>query len=312
MSTPVAADASVLIVNWNAGRLLHQCLEAIPAALGAMTGEVVVVDNASTDGSVDDVPRAPWLTIARRPDNAGFAAGTNHAARLAGGRYLLLLNPDTACRPDSIATMARFLDANPDVAAVGPRLLHADGRPQRSCWRGYPGVKTALIDALYLWKLPRLPFVRSSEIAPAASGAPLDVDHLLGACMLVPRGAWERVGPLDDGYFLFFEETDWCRRAKAAGYRIAHLPAAVVVHHGEHSVYQAPTSSMVHFYRSFLRFMRRSGRGPLAVAGTKACVAAGVVVRLGLWSWRRLGPRRDLARGMLRGYLRVLFELPSY
>lgn len=308
---PDPIDVSVLVVNWNAGDLLRRCIESIPAALGSLSGEVIVVDNASTDDSLAQLPTGDWLHVVRRTDNIGFAAGTNQAARLATGRQLLLLNPDTECRPGAVQCLSGFLDAHPELAAVGPRLLHSDGSAQRSCWRGFPGIRIAWVDALFLWKLPGLPIVRRSEVTPIVSRDAIEVDHLLGACILIARRAWEVVGPLDEGYFLFLEETDWCRRARRAGYRIGHLPAAEVVHHGEHSVYQVPMASVQHYYRSFVRFVRQDQPGTARLVALKTAIALGAVIRLVLWTWRLRDTRRDLARGMLRGYGRVLLDLPS-
>jgi len=165
---------------------------------------------------------------------------------------------------------------------------------------------------LYLWKVPDLPLVRGSEVDAGRAAGPIDVDHLLGACMLIPRAAWEAIGPLDEGYFLFLEETDWCRRARGAGYRVCHLPAAEVLHHGEHSVHQVPVRSTVNYYRGLVRFARRGRLGAGQLAALKVVLALGAVVRLGLWTGRLMGSRRGLALGMLSGYARVLRELPGY
>jgi GT2 family glycosyltransferase len=280
--------------------------------LGPLSAEVIVVDNASTDDSLSRVQAFPGLRLVRRSDNPGFAVATNQAARLATGRRLLLLNPDTECAPGAIERLSAFLDAHPDVAAAGPRLVHPDGAVQRSCWQGFPDLGSAVIEALYLWKLPTLPVVRRRELAPSRLRQPLDVDHLLGACVLVPRTVWGTVGPLDESFFLFFEETEWCRRARRAGYRICYVPEGTVTHLGEHSVYQVPGRSLPQYYRSYARFLRldRSGEGRIALL--KGIVALAAVVRMALWGLRLAGPRRQLARRMLAGYGRVLADLPTY
>ncbi len=309
MTAPVV---SVLIVNWNGGDLLARCLESLPEAFAPIPFEVIVVDNASTDNSLARLPDVPWLTVKRLASNVGFAAGTNSAAMQATGRYVLMLNPDTESSPGSLARLKTFLSENSDVGAVGARLVHGDGRDQRSAWYGFPGLSQALIDALYLWKWPLLPGVRNSEAPPIQGDTPRDVDHLLGACILIPANVWQSVGPLDEGYFLFLEETDWCMRARQAGWRVVRLPDAVVRHFGEHSVYQAPDSSLVHYYRSYVRFVRRRGSPLWQIALLRVTIAVAAIVRLGVWSTRLLGGRRILARGMLAGYARVLREIPSY
>ena len=320
--TPVAV--SILIVNHNGGPLLARCVASLPAAANGLAFEAIVVDNASTDDSLQQLallPAAPGLTVIRRADNAGFAAATNQAAAAAAGDLLLLLNPDTECRPGSIRRLALYLrgqdPAGPStVAAVGPRLFNTDGSPQRSAWRGFPGLRSALVDAFYLWKWPALPLVRRLETrlpdgASGAAAAPLDVDHLLGACILIPRSVWQAVGPLDAGYFLFLEETDWCHRARAAGGRVVLLPGAEVLHHGQHSVYQVPELSSPSYYRGYLRFARRAGASPARLLLLRLILLLGVLIRLLLWSARLAGGRHALARRMLRGYgaaLRVLLS----
>ncbi|MFI0610061.1 MAG: glycosyltransferase family 2 protein [Anaerolineae bacterium] len=312
-SSPVAV--SILIVNYNGGPLLARCVASLPAAVDGLTFEAIVVDNASTDDSLAQLsrlPAAPWLTLIHRADNAGFAAATNQAAGIATGDFLLLLNPDTECRPGSIRRLALYLSGQDPrtfeaVAAVGPRLVNADGSPQRSAWRGFPGLRSALVDAFYLWKWPALPIVRGLETRlPDGDAAALDVDHLLGACILIPRSVWQRVGPLDEGYFLFLEETDWCHRAKAAGYRIVLLPTAEVLHHGQHSVYQVPELSSPSYYRGYLRFARRAGASPARLLLLRAILLTAILMRLLLWTARLAGSRRALARRMLRGYRAAL------
>ena len=307
-----ALDVSVLIVNWNGGDLLARCLASLPDALAPFSFEAIVVDNASTDDSLERVPDAPWLRIERLGLNVGFAAGTNRAAQRASGRHFLLLNPDTECAPGAVAKLVQYLTDHPDVGAVGPRLVHGDGSEQRSAWRGFPGLGAATIDAFYLWKFPSLPGVRRSETIAAPESDPSDVDHLLGACMLIPLNAWRTIGPLDEGFFLFLEETDWCMRARRADWRIVRLPAAVVRHYGEHSVYQAPADSLVHYYRSYVRFVRRRGATRWRMVLLRSVIATAAIVRLGLWLTRLSGTRRTLARGMLSGYARVLREIPGY
>jgi len=320
-SPDAAIDVSVLVVNHNGGPLLARCVASLPAAMEGLAFEAIVVDNASGDDSLDRLarlPAAPWLKVIRRADNVGFAAATNQAAEAASGEFLLLLNPDTECRPGSIRRLALYLrgqdpGARSPIAAVGPRLVNADGSAQRSAWRGYPGLRSALVDAFYLWKWPALPVVRGLEtrLPEGDVGEPLDVDHLLGACILIPRRVWSQVGPLDEGYFLFLEETDWCRRAREAGCRIVLLPGAEVLHHGQHSVYQVPELSAPSYYRGYLRFAARGGAAAGRLPLLRLVLLAGILVRLLLWTARLAGGRRALARRMLRGYRAALITVLS-
>jgi N-acetylglucosaminyl-diphospho-decaprenol L-rhamnosyltransferase len=312
----MACDVSVLIVNWNAGVVLENCLRSLPAALGLLAFEIWVVDNASSDGSPQRLRQHfPEVKLQANPLNAGFAAANNQAARLAEGRYLLLLNPDTLPPAGSLEALWSFAEANPRVGVLGPRLTHADGSFQRSCWHGFPGLGMAVSDALYLWKFPRLPLARQIELEPAQLRQPIDVDHLLGACLLIRRETWEQVGGLDERFFLFLEETDWCYRAQRAGWRVVYDPLVSVTHLGEHSVNQNPQRNLPQFYRSYIQFYRKHfSLAPVRLGLLKAIIAAAALLRIGLWqlrALRRLGPTRLQARAMQAGYGQVLRELPG-
>jgi GT2 family glycosyltransferase len=310
-------DVSVIIVNWNAGAVLEACLSSLPAALGGLSFEIWVVDNASTDGSPTMVRgRFPEVKLLANTVNSGFAAANNQAALLASGRYFLLLNPDTSAPPGALEQLLRFAETQPATGCVGPRLVHADGRYQRSAWFGFPGMRMAVMDALYLWKISWLPLTRRIELHPQRLTAPVPVDHLLGACLLIRREVWEQVGGLDEAFFLFFEETEWCYRAGKAGWQIVYQPAVTVMHLGEHSVNQNPVRSLPQFYRSFCRFYRKhASPGPLRLSLLKSIFAAASLLRVALWRARRLarrGAAAQQARAMEAGYRQVLRELPGF
>lgn len=308
---------SILIVNWNAASVLADCLGSLPAGAGDLAFETLVVDNASTDASLALIrERFPQVQVIANTRNVGFAAANNQAAQAARGRYLLLLNPDTQVQPGALAALVAFAEAHPTAGAIGPRLLNADGTPQRSCWRGFPGLGMALADAFYLWKVPGLPFARRTEYQPGELTQPRAVDHLLGAAMLIPRALWEQLGGLDAGYFLFLEETDWCYRAQRLGRPCMYLPSAVIVHLGEHSMGQNPQRNLPQFYHSYCQFYRKNqAPGPLRQALLKGIIATAALIRLGLWGWRRArraGAARTHARAMQAGYAQVLAQLPSF
>ena len=307
-------DVSILIVNWNGGAVLEACLGSLPAAIGSMAAEIWVFDNASTDGSPARIRQEfPDVHLHVNTDNCGFAAANNQAASEAQGRYFLLLNPDTRLSAGSIEELFRSAEADPTIGVVGPRLNHADGSFQRSCWRGFPGLGMALSEALYLWKIPQLPFARHIEFDPAHLTAPVDVDHLLGACLLIRRETWERVGGLDERFFLFLEETDWCFRAKQAGWRVVYDPRISVTHLGEYSVNQNPQRNLPQFYRSYVQFYRKHfSLTPVRLGLLKTIIAAAALLRIMLWQFRalsRLGLAARQARAMQAGYGRVLRDL---
>lgn len=312
----IPIDMSVIIINWNARDKLANCVYSLQKVTEIQI-EIIIVDNASTDDSLSLLHSfLPNVGLITNEANVGFAAANNQAAGVASGRYLLLLNPDTEIRPGAIEKMIDFADHNRHIAAVGPRLLNPNGTIQRSAWRGFPGIWTALIDAFYLWKIPELPIVRNSELTTDQLGSTQEVDHILGACMLIPADAWEEIGPLDERYFLFLEETEWCRRAKALGKRIVYLPDAEVIHYGQHSMRQQPSQNLPHLYRSYCQFLRDgTGGNKFRMVILKAVISCAILVRLIMWKIRSLlspsGEQRNMARKMLAGYSQVWRELPS-
>ena len=310
-------DLSVIIVNWNAAPLLRSCLTSVFESRKNLDVEVWVVDNASTDDSVKLLrTEFPQVKLLVNPENLGFAAANNQAASQSLARYMLLLNPDTEVPPQSLDLLVSYADSHPAVGVMGPRLLNSDGRIQRSCWRGYPDLAMAFSDALYLWKVPILPIAHKSEYQPGELTEVRDVDHLLGACMLIRREAWSAVGPLDADFLLFLEETDWCWRAKQAGWRIVYYPNAGVVHYGQHSVRQNPVRSLPQFYKSYCLFYRKHyPHNRVGLRTLKGIIALAAVVRIGLWTirtWQASGQeQRNQSRNMRAGYSQVLRVLAS-
>jgi N-acetylglucosaminyl-diphospho-decaprenol L-rhamnosyltransferase len=309
-------DVSILIVNWNGGAVLENCLRSLPAALGPLSAEIWVIDNASSDGSAARVRQQfPNVQIQVNTVNSGFAVANNQAARQAQGRYFLLLNPDTRLPPLSILALWRLAEDDPTVGVLGPRLNNADGSFQRSCWRGYPGLSMALSDALYLWKIPQLPLARQTEFMPDRLSKPIEVDHLLGACLFVRRETWEQVGGLDERFFIFLEETDWCYRAKQAGWRVVYNPTVTITHLGQHSVSQDPKRNLPEFYRSYCQFYRKHRScAPAKLAMLKTTILMAAILRVALWQIRSMRWPATLTaytRAMQTGYGRVVRDLPS-
>jgi N-acetylglucosaminyl-diphospho-decaprenol L-rhamnosyltransferase len=246
---------SVLVVSYNTRDLLLRALAPLQAA---PTLEVVVVDNASGDESADAVAaRFPSVTLVRAGTNRGFAAGVNLAAEAASGEVLLLLNPDAALPPGGARALADFLDARPRAAAVGAALRYADGTHQAAAFR-FPGLVQLGLD---FFPVPRLADTRLNGRV-AARDTPVPIDHPLGACMAIRRAAWDEVGPLDEGYFMYVEEVDWCRRARRLGWEVWHAPHVVAVHQGAAATRQRADAMYAELWRSRLRYYERH-HGPL-------------------------------------------------
>jgi N-acetylglucosaminyl-diphospho-decaprenol L-rhamnosyltransferase len=211
-------DVSISLVNTNSRELLLACLES----LRGVDAEIVVLDNASEDGSAEAVrERFPGVRLIEQRHRAGFGANHNAAIRATTGRYVFVLNEDTTSADWGFERMVAHLDANPRVAALGPRLVYPDGRPQSSAWR-FPGPGTAAVGLLTLGR---------AGILQSGGSRTRDVDWAMAAALLVRREALDDVGGFDEGFFIYSEETDLCRRLRSAGWRTQFFPSVTVVHH---------------------------------------------------------------------------------
>lgn len=258
-------DLSIVIVSYETRELVLACLASIEREVraredaGRIATEVIVVDNASRDGSASAVrDRFPSATVIERADNGGFAKGCNVGLRASKGRHVLLLNSDTVVRRGALERCVAFLDANPDVGVVGPQLLHADGRRQNSV-HAAPGLATELLPkGLLETLLPRRYPSKRRRLA-----GPTDVDSVLGACLFARREVLERAGLLPEEYFLFLEETDWCFAIRAAGFRVVHLPDVEIEHvSGASSRSKDAARKRIEYHRSLYRFLeKRRGAG---------------------------------------------------
>jgi GT2 family glycosyltransferase len=312
------SDISIIIVNWNTKNYLLDCLKSLAAGVGRMTYEIWVVDNASTDGSPEAVENFfPEVKLLKNLDNVGFARANNQAAQFASGRFLFFLNPDTITTAGAIESLVAYADEHPDIGILGPRILNPDHSLQRSAWREYPGIRNAIVDALYLWKFPWLPFAHSNEYTRQDLAKPHDVKHLLGASLLVRQQTWAQVGPFDENYFLFLEETELCYQARRKGWRIVYNPKSEIIHYGRQSVIQRPYESYPHLYRSYCRFYRKNN--PSSRAGLyviKIIIAMACFIRILIWALRSLfsanPDERRRSLNISRGYCHTVFELGGY
>jgi N-acetylglucosaminyl-diphospho-decaprenol L-rhamnosyltransferase len=229
--SPTPIVLSVLVVNYNGRHLLDDCLRSLAANV-TVPYEVVVVDNASGDGSAAHLAQHhPGVKLVAHDRNAGFAGGNNLAARHARGRYLLLLNTDTVVQ-NSIDPLVTLLEREPALGALGCRLVYADGRQQESIGHE-PGPLRLALSWLPLGPLlPGWPLMRRTVPAtsPRYRAEAHGVDWISGAFLLTPRALWERMGGLDERYFMYLEDTDYCRRVRDAGHRIGYSPACTTVH----------------------------------------------------------------------------------
>jgi N-acetylglucosaminyl-diphospho-decaprenol L-rhamnosyltransferase len=251
-------DLSIVIVSWNVKELLAACLASVYRSLQEMEYNVLVVDNASSDGSVEMVRESfPQARLIANSNNRGFAAANNQAMAATRGRYLVLLNPDTELRDNALGMLLRFMDDTPAAGMAGPRLIYGDGSFQHSAF-GFPSLAQAFFDffpAHYRLLESRLNgrYPRSLY----ASGRPFAIDHPLGACMMVRREVIEQVGHMDEQFFMYCEEVDWAMRIKRAGWGVYCVPAAEVVHHAGQSTRQFRDEMFVALWRSRFRLFAK-------------------------------------------------------
>ena len=251
-------DLSIVIINWNTRDLLACSLQSVYETAGGLEFEVLVVDNASTDGSVQMArERFPWVWLIENRENVGFARANNQAIHQSQGRYVLLLNSDTEVYPGALETMVQFMEEHPQAGGCGPRLLNADGSLQVSC---HP----MLTPEREFWRLMFFDRLwRRATYVQERWGweAPRPVEVIKGACFLLRRTALDQVGLLDEGYFMYTEEMDLCYRLLQARWQLWWVPHAVVKHYGEASSKQVAESMYVQLYRSKVQFYRKFG-GP--------------------------------------------------
>jgi N-acetylglucosaminyl-diphospho-decaprenol L-rhamnosyltransferase len=277
------SDIAIIIVNWNTCALLEECLHSVAADLeasGLESAEVIVVDNGSTDGSVEMIRSGhPWVRVLVNEANVGFARANNQAFRFQPSDFYLLLNSDARLLPGTTARLLAELKSSEQVAVVGAALVNEDYTFQASFSR-YPTVGSLIAQLLGLAPLlygrhfPSAPLVGSLKAR--------DVDWVGGACMMIRREAIEDIGPLDEGYFMYVEDVDWCWRMRQAQWRVRYTPFAVAIHLGGASAAISKPWVMARQWRALLRFMNKH-RGPRQAQVVRLAVATLGLLRAWLY-----------------------------
>ncbi len=297
----MTVDLSIIIVNWNTCDLLRDCLASVPAAIGELTAEVIVVDNASTDNSTEMVRgEFPGTRLIESGGNLGFSRANNLALPETNGEMILLLNPDTVCPPDSLYKLVTFLRTTPEAGIVGPTLIDSDGRPIITCgnfprsryhWFGF-------LDPKQVWLPGRWRHERFVHI-PEVGDPNREVDYVAGACLLIRREVLDRIGNLDEQFFMYFEETDWCWRTREAGWKVYLFNGAQVVHLEGRAAEQVSHFSRIQFQHSYRLFVMKH-HGPGRVAAFRVAQFAEFATKAVL---RYLVPReRKQNRALARHY----------
>lgn len=310
---------SILIVNWNVRDLLRACLVSLRTfAASTHSQHIVVVDNASSDGTVEMLHNEfPDVHCIANTSNRGFTGGNNDGlAWIEKNRqssilnsqsdYILLLNPDTEVTAGDLDALLAYADAHPDVGVVGPQLRYPDGSIQSSR-RRFPTLFSAMIESTWLQTLLPSRWLDGFYVRDRADNQTSVVDWVMGAAMLVRHSAYAKVGGLDEHhFFMYSEELDWCRRIVQAGWRVVYHPAAVVIHHEGQSSQQVSARRMRYFNRSKVRYFAKH-HGAAQAALLRSTLQAQFLWQMGLEAAKwLLGHRRPLRAERLRAYWAVI------
>lgn len=351
MTAEPAPDLSIVIVSWNVRELLAACLRSIARSQGSGIGspesesasaknltpdtrplplEIIVVDNASSDGSAAMVAAEfPSVHLIANRENRGFTGGNNQGLAVARGRYVFFLNPDTVVVDGALTILLAYMDAHPKVGACGPQLRYGDGSLQSSR-RRFPTFMTALFESTPLawhWPAALNPWARRYRMEDRLSGigdrgsgtggpgevtadslahTGQDVDWVVGAALLARREVLAQIGGFDEGYFMYSEELDWCRRAKAAGWQIVYVPAAQVIHYEGKSSEQVVAARHIRFQTSKVRYFRKF-HGSRQAEALRVFILASFAVEWALEAGKwLLGSNRPLRRERMAAYGELL------
>lgn len=284
---------SIVIVSFNTVDLLDRCLRALRASDSCLPVEVIVIDNHSRDASADRVSgEFPEVKLIRNSYNAGFAKACNQGIRVATGRYILLLNSDVEVSRNVLEMMVDFMDANPETGIAGCKLENTDGSMQASV-RDFPSLRGEFFSALLLDRL-----FASNPVVGSYLKKKLDwknataVDQVSGAFFMVRRKAMEQAGVLDERFFIYYEEVDWCLRIKQAGWSVMYVPQCRALHHGGGSANQFKAFPYVEGARSKIKYFRKH-YGALKTFAVQILATTEILVRILLW----IGGRAGLVRG---------------
>lgn len=302
MPTP---DISVIIVSWNVRELLANCLRSVFAQT-ELALQIIVVDSASSDGSPELVAEQfPQVELLACQENVGFPRGNNLGLERANGRFILLLNPDTIVHGDALARMVSYLQQYPAVGVLGPQLLNDDGSVQSSR-RRFPTLGTAVFESTWLQPFAPQAVLDHYYARDVGDGETAVVEWVMGACLMTRQEVVAQVGGLDEAYFMYSEELDYCRRIHEAGWQVVYYPEAQVTHLSGKSSEQAVTQRHINFNRAKLRYFRKyHGRFTAAVLRVFLLVSYGWQLALEAIKGA-VGHKRPLRWQRVKAYWMVL------
>jgi GT2 family glycosyltransferase len=279
---------SIVIVNYNTGKLLKSCLESVYAGANGTPLDIWVVDNNSRDDSLPMIKsRFPRVNVIENPCNVGFSKANNLVVSRSQCDYILLLNPDTLVIGDAIDRMVKFMEEHPRVGIAGCKVLNRDGTLQLACRRSIPTPRVAFFRLIGLSRLfPKNRMMAEYNLTYKSPEETHEVDAVSGAFLMIRRKAVEEIGPLDERFFMYGEELDWCLRAKQAGWAVMYHPAAQIIHYKGESTKYNSRKAAIEFHRAMYLFHKKHfARNHSPVVN--AIIYAGIFLKA-LCSWRKL------------------------
>lgn len=292
---------SIIIVNWNTRVLVRKCLESVFATISDIDAEVIVVDNASSDGSPEVIEASfTQAQLIRNAENRGFAAANNQGMRIARGRHVLLLNSDTIVLEGAITGALQYMNEHAHVAVLGCQVLNTDGSIQNTCFRD-PDLRTLAVVTSGLHRLPWPRFLGRHVMRGWSRDSERDVDVVTGCFMLVRRSAIDHVGLFDEQFFFYAEEADWCRRFRKAGWAVRFAPVGRIIHHGAASALQLDERRTVLLGEALVRLLHKR-RGWLVATIAWAMLLAFNASRSIIWLLTAAFTRRRSAMRRSRQY----------
>lgn len=276
-------DVSIIIVNYNTKQLTLDTIQSVYTSLCSYDYEIFLVDNASSDGTVEAVRgQYPGVRVIENRENVGFAIANNQAMKIASGRYILLLNSDTVVERDTLEIMLSFMDNHPTVGASGCKVVLPDGSLDRACKRGFPTPSASFYYAFGISRLfPDNPRFNGYQLGHLDPDESYPIDCLVGAFMLVRRSAIEDAGMLDEEFFMYGEDIDWCYRIKQAGWDIYYNAETKITHYKGASSRRRPFKIVYEFHRAMYLFHCKHYAKHYSWM-TNALVYTGIGIKLGL------------------------------
>ncbi|NOU66257.1 glycosyltransferase [Paenibacillus sp. LMG 31461] len=273
-------DLSIIIVNYKTKDLTLACIESVFSSTTSYKYEIILIDNASNDGTIQSLnEQYPQVVTIGNTENVGFSKANNQGIRISKGRYVLLLNSDTIVQLDTLDVMLQFMDENPIVGASGCKIVLPDGSLDKACKRGFPTPSASFYYAFGFAKLfPEIHRFNQYQLGYLDADQQYPIDSLVGAFMLVRRETIEHVGMLDEEFFMYGEDIDWCYRIKEAGWVNYYYPRTQIVHHKGASSRRKPYKIIYEFHRAMYLFHKKHYMRKYAMI-TNGFVYAGIAFK---------------------------------